>query len=201
LGDGTTNDHHSPVQVSGLSGVEAIAGGMLHSLALKSNGTVWAWGYNIYGKLGDGTTITRDTPVQVLEDSDGDGITDWWTQLYFGHPTGLESDHSRAADDPDGDGMSNLQEYLTATDPTNGASALRITAIALEADDVRVTWTMGDGKTNALQATAGDSGGGFTNDFADLFTVTNTVGPATNYLDIGGATNFPSRFYRIRLVP
>jgi T5SS/PEP-CTERM-associated repeat protein len=106
-----------------------------------------------------------------------------------------------AAGDWDGDGMSNLQEYLAGTDPTNSLSVLRITAIAQEGDDMRVTWTMGNGKTNALQATAGDDGGGFTNTFADLFIVTNTVGTATNYLDTGGATNAPSRFYRVRLVP
>jgi len=32
---------------------------------LKSDGTVWAWGYNYYGQLGDGTTTQRLTPVQV----------------------------------------------------------------------------------------------------------------------------------------
>ena len=36
-----------------------------HSIALKSYGTVWAWGYNYYGQLGDGTNKDRDTPVQV----------------------------------------------------------------------------------------------------------------------------------------
>ena len=54
LGDGTTEDRSTPVQVSGLSGVIGIAGGAGHSLALKSDGTVWAWGYNLYGRLGDG---------------------------------------------------------------------------------------------------------------------------------------------------
>jgi hypothetical protein len=43
--------------------------------------------------------------------------------------------------------------------------------------------------------------GNFTNNFAATFTVTNTVGSVTNYLDIGGATNMPARFYRVRLVP
>jgi large repetitive protein len=55
----------TPVQVSGLSGVVAIAGGYFHSLALKSDWTVWAWGYNLYGELGNGTTTQSDTPVQV----------------------------------------------------------------------------------------------------------------------------------------
>ncbi len=43
----------------------AIAAGGNHSLALKSNGTVWAWGYNGYGQLGDGTTTRRLEPVQI----------------------------------------------------------------------------------------------------------------------------------------
>ena len=71
LGDGTHIDNtdiiHAgiPVQVSSLSGVTAIAGGRDHTAALKSDGTVWAWGYNYYGQLGDGTTTNSYTPVQV----------------------------------------------------------------------------------------------------------------------------------------
>jgi len=42
-----------------------ISAGQNHSLALKSDGTVWAWGVNGYGQLGDGTTTQRTTPVQV----------------------------------------------------------------------------------------------------------------------------------------
>ena len=43
----------------------AIAGGGLHSLAIRADGTVWAWGYNQLGQLGDGTTIDRPAPVMV----------------------------------------------------------------------------------------------------------------------------------------
>ena len=53
------------------------------------------------------------------EDGNGDGIPDWWRQLYFGHPTGLAVDSSRATDDPDRDGLSNLEEYLLGTNPLN----------------------------------------------------------------------------------
>jgi hypothetical protein len=102
--------------------------------------------------------------------------------------------------DSDGDGFTNLQEYLAGTDPTNSASALRITSIVREVDDLRVTWTMGSDRTNALQRAAGD-GGYYTNNFTTIFTVTNTTGTATNYLDAGAATNVPSLFYRVRLVP
>jgi hypothetical protein len=54
-----------PVQVRGLSGVVAIAAGSGHTLALKQDETVWAWGWNGDGQLGDGSTVDRTTPVQV----------------------------------------------------------------------------------------------------------------------------------------
>jgi alpha-tubulin suppressor-like RCC1 family protein len=43
----------------------AISGGYSHCLALKADGTIWAWGYNRSGQLGDGTTINKSFPVQV----------------------------------------------------------------------------------------------------------------------------------------
>jgi uncharacterized protein (TIGR03437 family) len=54
-----------PVQVSNLTGVAAIAAGANHSLALGSDGTVWAWGDDEYGQLGNGTNVTSSLPVQV----------------------------------------------------------------------------------------------------------------------------------------
>src|SRR5437588_12440166 len=54
LGDGTTDNRYTPVAVSGLTGVTAISTGQGHSLALKSDGTVWAWGDNNTGQAGDG---------------------------------------------------------------------------------------------------------------------------------------------------
>ncbi|MCL2545639.1 MAG: hypothetical protein FWE06_00395 [Oscillospiraceae bacterium] len=63
-----------PVQVPELSNIAAIAAGGDHLLALRDDGTVWAWGQNGYGQLGSGTTGTRrhitkenwQPPVQVL---------------------------------------------------------------------------------------------------------------------------------------
>jgi hypothetical protein len=63
-------------------------------------------------------------------DSDGDGIPDAWVQQYFGHASGLVGDLSRAADDADGDGMNNLQEYLAGTSPVNPASVLKILSVS-----------------------------------------------------------------------
>jgi T5SS/PEP-CTERM-associated repeat protein len=105
-----------------------------------------------------------------------------------------------AAGDYDGDGQSNLAEDLAGTNPTNSASYLRITSIAREGDDIRVTWQTTAGKTNALERTAGDASGNYSNDFAVLTNII-TTGTTTNALDLGAATNGPVFFYRVRLVP
>jgi|GEM_PF-2323380 len=66
LGDGSTAQRTSPVQVAGsLSNVVSITAGFYHAMALKSDGTAWAWGLNTSGQLGDGTTTQRNTPVQI----------------------------------------------------------------------------------------------------------------------------------------
>jgi hypothetical protein len=64
IGDGTTTDRSTPVQV--LTGVAAASAGYYHSLARKTDGSLWAWGYNGDGELGDGTTTDRWSPVPVV---------------------------------------------------------------------------------------------------------------------------------------
>ena len=54
-----------PEKVLGLSDIVAISAGYYYSTALKADGTVWAWGENVCGQLGDGTTNDRAIPVQV----------------------------------------------------------------------------------------------------------------------------------------
>ncbi len=145
-----------------------------------------------------GTLSITTTNLSPNLDADGDGL-----------PNGYEQSHGldplNAADanlDNDGDGFTNLQEFQAGTDPQDSNSTpFRITAIARTNNDIRITWSTVPGTTNSLQRTAGSDGSYSTNNFATIFTVTNTAGSTTNYLDIGAATNFPSRFYRVRLVP
>lgn len=83
-------------------------------------------------------------------------------------------------------------------------NAFRITSITRQGNDLLLTWMMGPGQTNALQATSGGPGGSYTtNGFTNIFVVTNNVMPGTitNFLEVGAATNAPARFYRVRLVP
>ncbi|WP_253900279.1 RCC1 domain-containing protein, partial [Corallococcus carmarthensis] len=67
LGDGTNMDQFLPVpvQVQGLTGVTALSATAYHTLALKQDGTVWAWGYNDSGQLGDTDDVVRVTPAPV----------------------------------------------------------------------------------------------------------------------------------------
>ena len=91
LGDGTNFKRNMPVQVSGGGNTwTTIAAGWHHTVAVKSDGTLWAWGYNFYGQLGDGTTINRNMPVQVS----GGGNT--WVGIAAGgyHTVALKSDGS-----------------------------------------------------------------------------------------------------------
>jgi alpha-tubulin suppressor-like RCC1 family protein len=75
LGNGTTTLSRTPVAVSGLSNVIAVAGGGEHSLALLGNATMMGWGANREGQIGDGTTTNRHVPVAIVDFATLGGIT------------------------------------------------------------------------------------------------------------------------------
>jgi alpha-tubulin suppressor-like RCC1 family protein len=68
LGDGTTTQHPTPVQVAGLdSGVAGVSAGDGHTCAVTTGGVLRCWGWNVSGQLGDGTATDRLTPVSVVD--------------------------------------------------------------------------------------------------------------------------------------
>ena len=78
------------------------------------------------------------------------------------------------------------------------ASDLRVTSITQEGDDIRISWPTLGGRTYVVQSSP--TLGGFT-DLSPAIVIPGASLSTTTYLDLGGATNAPSRFYRIRLAP
>jgi alpha-tubulin suppressor-like RCC1 family protein len=92
LGDmGEATNRLTPVQIGSDSDWSVAIGGGGHTIAIKTNldgsvGTLWAWGDNSYGQLGDSTTTYRLTPKQVVTDSD-------WAKIGVGyfHSMGIKT--------------------------------------------------------------------------------------------------------------
>lgn len=129
--------------------------------------------------------------MAVRADSDLDGLADTWEMQYARDPLDSNGVHGASAD-VDGDGASNLDEYIADTNPTNSASILRLTAVLLEFDGMRVYWQGGNLATQYLEfaQSPGDT------NWIRIFTNTPYTASITNRLD-AGATN-ASGIYRIK---
>ncbi|MDR0334816.1 MAG: hypothetical protein LBH69_02890 [Methanomassiliicoccaceae archaeon] len=77
-----------PFQVGTASDWMTVAAGDGHTVAIKTDGTLWAWGHNLYGQIGDGTTRSdRYTPVKIGTD------TDWaMVSAGYGHTVAIKTD-------------------------------------------------------------------------------------------------------------
>ncbi len=73
LGDNTTTYRSIPVTTfAGGTNWKQVSHGIIHSAAIKTDGTLWTWGYNGYGQLGINDTTSRSTPVTTFA-----GGTNW----------------------------------------------------------------------------------------------------------------------------
>jgi alpha-tubulin suppressor-like RCC1 family protein len=171
LGDGTTTSSNTPVAVKtdgALSGRKpsAVAAGSLHSLLLTADGSVFAWGYNFWGQLGNGTTTTSNVPVRV--NSTGALAGRRITAIAAGdvHSLALSADGSVFAWGSNGDGQLGDGTTIKRATPVPvlstgalaGKTVVAISAgedhsLALTADGIVYAWggndygQLGDGTT------------------------------------------------------
>jgi len=120
---------------------------------------------------------------------DVNGLPIDWEMLYFGR-LGIDP-----FADPDGDGLTNLAEYLAGTDPTTPNSALRFTGIRADAGFIHFDWLSSSNQIYVVQRSLDLATG-----FADIATGIAATPPLNSYTD---SNNFGAGpvFYRLRLGP
>jgi hypothetical protein len=95
--------------------------------------------------------------------------------------------------------ISNLAGAVTTTGVRLTVNPFQITSLEIQTNDVLITWTTTGGTTNVVQVTP-NLAIAFTN-LSPNNILPGAAAIVTNYLDLGGATNWPARFYRIKLAP
>jgi len=88
-GSDTVKPYNPQQQIGTEKDWQDIAAGAHYTVALKTDGTLWAWGYNEFGQLGDGTTVNKNSPIQI-------GIANDWQAIATNnnHTIALKKDGS-----------------------------------------------------------------------------------------------------------
>ena len=152
LGDGTTTASASPIQIGTDTNWSKVYAGELHSMAIKTNGTLWAWGTNAYGYLGDGTQTGRNSPVQIGAGTD-------WASIALGdrHSLGIKTngtlwawgynDQGQVGDGTSGNFRTSPVQIGTGTNWKSVAAGY-FHSIGLKTDGT--LWSWGYGANSAL---------------------------------------------------
>jgi len=144
---------------------------------------------------GDGLALEATRLVRVIltgvTDTDGDSLPDFWENQHGLSPTNATGIHGTYGD-ADGDGYTNIQEYLADTDPQDPASLLKITDLA-SAGRV-VTWNSVPGRNYQVVAT--------TNVNTPFINVSGTITAYTSPMNFTNPAPVRAReFYRVRALP
>jgi len=135
VGDGTTIYRSSPVQIGALTTWSSIDGGDGYTLAIKTDGTLWSWGYNTtYGNLGDGTTISKSSPVQV-------GALTNWSMVSAGNLTSaaIKTDGTLWTWGANGSGSLGLGNTTHRSSPVQVGSSTTWYSVAAGANMLSIT--------------------------------------------------------------
>ena len=158
------------------------AGQKITATATDPNGNTFEFAQNV-------TVTTTDT--------DSDGIPDVWMTAKFGHATGQAADKSRATDDKDGDGMTNLQEFRAGTDPLSSTSVFRLAAPTNSGADKLISLSGLTGITYRIDYADDLSAANPWHTLADQIPGTGSAIPITD----PGAAALLQRFYRAVVLP
>ena len=159
--------------------------------------------------------VSNDVPnaqvLLVVSSTGGGNPYSTWLTHY-----GLAGGNALGTADPDADGMNNTNEFLAGFNPTSNAAYLHVISILKSGSDMNITYLGANGdttysggpaiRTNVLEFTTGTVNGSYsTNGFAstgqtNILSGGTGAGLVTNMVDSGGATNKPSRYYRVRVL-
>lgn len=176
IGASDGGQHPVPVQPAPGTGWSNVACGASHTAAVRSDGTLWTWGYNFYGQLGDGTTTQRNSPVQVGTDTN-------WREVATGYynAIALKTDGTLWAwgynsDGQLGNGLSDSGSHPTPTQVGTASNWAHVVTHGYHILATRSDGTLWGWGYNAF----GQVGNG------------TTTTPVTTPVQIGTATNWSS---------
>lgn len=117
LGDGTTTQRNTFVQIGTATNWKQAACGQSHGAAVRKDGTLWTWGLNSSGQLGLGDTTTRSSPVQVGT------ATDWqFVACGYSHTIAIKTNGTLWGFGANGSGQLGLGDTTTRTSPVQMGS-------------------------------------------------------------------------------
>lgn len=174
--------------------VTASPGGSNHTLvwnALANVGAGVVTNVSLRARASDMTLLgdwSAPTPFQLNTAlADHDGLPDWWELQFFGTTA------RDGSADFDGDGFSDLAEYIADTNPTNAVSRLEITGMSFIPGGLKIDWQGGSSATQQLQRSVGVDA---MHDWSNIFTALPPTPISGSYTD-SVSTNV-MQFYRIR---
>ncbi len=187
LGDNTQVNKSSPVQtISSGTNWKQVSAGTGHMGAIKTDGTLWLWGYNSFGRLGDNTQVNKSSPVQTISSGNNwkqvsvyahsaaiktDGTLWLWGQNNYGR-LGIDCGISIGRSSP-------VQTVSAGTNWKQVSVAAAVTA-AIKTDGTLWVWGAGnDGRLGNNSTIARSS-------------PVQTVSAGTNWKQVGAAASFVS---------
>ncbi len=163
LGNGGVGDSwaaYAPGEVTGGASWRAVATTSGHTCGVQTDGTLWCWGDNKDGQLGDGTTDFTSTPIQVGGDADWDQVT-VSASLYHNHTCAIKQDGSLwcwGANDFGGLGVGDEEPRLTPTEVMGGGVWTSVAALfhsTCATRDDGTLWCWGGNTSSGVLANGG----------------------------------------------